>query len=119
MVNKVSEQFNGAVSAGFIKSAIAIIRGFQKMMTGYKTKPLDIDLVLFKPVEASTGLIQKVKSKLFKSSQKTLGWDQIVNSIEVEDVAGDHHSMLNKSHAEGLSHKIMLSLIDANSDKQA
>ena len=115
MIKKVSEQFNGAVSENFIKSAIAIIRGFQKMMISYKAEPLDIDIVLIRPTIKSQNIIGKLKGKLFKESAKTLGWHQVARHVEVVNVAGDHHTMLNKSHAEGLSLKVLRSLADAKS----
>ena len=114
MIKKVSEQFNGAVSESFIKSAIAIIRGFQKMMIGYKPSPLNIDIVMIKPQEQQQGLWRKIKGKIFKESTKTLGWHQVAQRVEVIHVGGDHHSMLNKSHAEGLSIQVRKSLQNLN-----
>ncbi len=114
MIKKVSEQFNGAVSESFIKSAIAIIRGFQKMMIGYKPSPLNIDIVMIKPQEQQQGLWRKIKGKIFKESTKTLGWHQVAQRVEVIHVGGDHHSMLNKSHAEGLSIQVRKTLQNLN-----
>ncbi|NRA43295.1 MAG: hypothetical protein HRU21_13480, partial [Pseudomonadales bacterium] len=103
MIHNVARQFNGAVSESFISSAIDIIRGFQRMMINYKPEPLPLAIHLYKPEDQQQTMLSRVKQRLFKQQQQSLGWHKVFTEITIHDVAGDHFSMLNGSHAEALA----------------
>ncbi len=97
MIKKVVNGLNGAVTEDFIRSAIAVIRGFQSQMAGYKAQPIDLPIQLFRPKQATDSLTGNLKEKLFKGKAHSLGFEKIGSSVTVHAVPGDHFSMLSDS----------------------
>ena len=106
MIKKVAEQFHGAVSEDFIRRAIAIIRGFHRMLMNYKPKPLPQAIYLYTPETALQGVGGRLKKWLLRDKAKNLGWHKISPALTQLDVDGDHFSMLKAEHAEQLAQLI-------------
>jgi thioesterase domain-containing protein/acyl carrier protein len=105
MIQKVVEGLNGLVNASFIERAIAVIRGFQQQMSGFKLKPLDVPLELFRAQEAMESFGGKLKGRLLKDKAHTLGFHKISHNFQLTQVPGDHYTMLSE-HAESLAQAI-------------
>ncbi len=104
MIEKVVTGLNGTVTESFIRSAIAVIRGFQSQMVGYKAKPLDVPLHLFRPLEVTEGFGSSIKKKLFKEKADTLGFHKISPDFTLHKVPGDHFTMLSQYAKEIAEH---------------
>ena len=65
------------------------------MSIGFKPAPLNVPITLFRPETSIPGLKGKAVKVVLRGKAKTLGWHKVSNTIEVIDVNGDHHSMLN------------------------
>jgi len=114
MIEKVAQQFDGAVSESFIRSAIAIIRGFQRMMINYKPEKIEQNLLLLRPESAEKNTLQKAGAKLRglmgASDSNELGWSKVFNEVETIEVNGDHHSMLKGENAKLIAYYLKKAL---------
>ncbi|MCY4045916.1 MAG: condensation domain-containing protein [Cellvibrionales bacterium] len=102
MIEKVVEGLNGLVDAAFIERAIAVIHSFQQQMTGYKLKPLEVPIELFRSQEAMESFGGRLKGKFLKDKAHTLGFHKISNDFTLTQVPGDHYTMLSE-YADALA----------------
>jgi thioesterase domain-containing protein/acyl carrier protein len=102
MIKTVAERFHDAVSEDFIRSAIDIIRGFQRMMIGFVMEPIDVPVVLFTPQDLATKARGFALSVGLRRNTKTRGWHKISQQLEIIEVPGDHHGLLKVQESDRL-----------------
>lgn len=102
MIKRVTERFNGVVSEEFIRRAIAVIRGFQRMMMNYKPRQIALAIDLYRPEIRDQTLAHKMRKLIRRDKADYLGWEKITTDIELIEVGGDHFTMLAGDHVDEL-----------------
>jgi amino acid adenylation domain-containing protein len=110
MIKLIVDKFNGLVSERFLYSAIAIIRGFQRMMINFHNKPVAAPLYLYRPEQEQLTGFRKLKRMLQGDKAKTLGWHKVNKDITLYQSPGDHFSMLKDENVDQLAEQISSSL---------
>jgi amino acid adenylation domain-containing protein len=96
IIAMINEQFHGLLSEDFTRRAIAVVRGLQTMISGFRMQPLDtIPLLLFTPQDWSAKLLGVALNISQLRNIKTRGFEKISKNVTVISVPGDHYSMLN------------------------
>ncbi|NRB37084.1 MAG: amino acid adenylation domain-containing protein [Pseudomonadales bacterium] len=112
MITKVADKFNGIVSEDFIRAAINVIRGFQRMTMNYKAKPVDLPIHLYRPQDSLDNLKGKIKKLVLRGNADNLGWHKVTENLTVSKVEGDHHSLLNVDNVASIAKQLQQQLND-------
>ena len=96
MITSIVEQLKHTVSEDFIRSAIAIIRGFQRMFNKKSIEPIDVPLYLYRAEHEMTG-INKMAQTLINRDPQTLGWHKKSAQFQYRLIDDGHFAILKNA----------------------
>lgn len=100
MIAATIKELSGIVSEDIIRAALDIIKGFQYMMAGFNIQPINLPILLFRAQDSVSGIVKLAEKLTYGKKARYLGWNNITHSLEVIEVAGNHHTMLKLASKE-------------------